>query len=183
MKKNSLKKKFAFTLIELLVTITVMIILSSMVFVGKTKSEKKLAVERGVFVLAANIRAIQEEGMSARKLVCPSGVTYQYGIYFNKVSLANSYLLFGDCNKNKNFDSEDLILREEKLEKNVFLSELKVDGISKNSLTIIVLPPEPTIFIDGKEWGASAEISLSLSDDPNWKKKIIVNSAGAIEIQ
>jgi len=170
------KRSKGFTLIELFVITTIIGILSSFLFLGKTKAERRLALGRSAFQLAQDLREVQEMAMGARETKCG---THNFGIYLKKGTEENSYILFGDCNANCHFDgsSSDEVLREVKLEKNV------VYGLSSD-LHIIFVPPDPEIYINStdclNDWGEEASITLSLNSET---KTVKINSAGRIEIE
>lgn len=165
-----------FTLIELFVVITIIGILSSALFLGKTKSEEELALQRAAYQLAQDLREIQEMTMGAGQALC--GI-HSFGIYLKQGSGQNSYILFGDCNTNCYFDGtpSDEVLREVKMKKNVVYNLL-------SALHIIFTPPDPKIYINStnclNDWGEEASISLLLNSKT---KTVKINSVGRIEIE
>ena len=167
-----------FTLIELLVTITIIGILSSILFLGSSAEEKKLALQRSIFQLSQDLREIQGLAMGFWEESCPGGAATGFGIYFHRVSFPESYLLYADCNDNQRKDGSDVILREVKLGKGV-----QVQSLSPSPLDIVFVPPEPTTSIGGVESGGEGVITLSLKSDSSQQKALRVNTAGRIEIE
>lgn len=170
--------KKGFTLIELLVIMTIIGILSSILFSARGIEEKKLALQRSIFQLSQDLREIQGLAMGFWEESCPGGTATGFGIHLHRVSLPESYLLYADCNDNQHKDGSDKILREVKLEKGV-----QVQSLSPSPLDIVFVPPEPATFIDGVESGREGVITLSLKSDSSKQKVLRVNTAGKIEIE
>ena len=175
--------KKGFTLIELFVVISIIGILSSVLFLGRTGAEKRLALQRAAYQLAQDLREVQEMTMGAEEAECG---TYNFGIYFHKISSPDSYLVFADCNNNQYRDSADDILKQVDLEKEVQISELEEKVVSTSltnsldTLDIVFLPPHPSVFIEREKWDREATITLQLDSA---RKKVKINSAGRIEIE
>ncbi|MDI6883129.1 MAG: prepilin-type N-terminal cleavage/methylation domain-containing protein [Patescibacteria group bacterium] len=170
--------KKGFTLIELLVTMAVIAILSSVLFLGRTGQEEKLALQRSAFQLVQHLREVQEMAMAGQEASCNGSKTYTFGLYFHKIQYPNSYLLFADCNGNQRRDGSDKILKELKLEKGV-----KVYDLSPSPLNLAFSPPDPVTYIERKNWGEEAVITLSLQSSESQQKKVKINTAGRIEIE
>jgi len=165
------------TLIELLVTMAIIAILSSVLFVGKTDSEKKLALQRAAYLLAQDLREAQEMSMGSSDVDCGGQTAKRFGIFLNPSS-PTSYIIFADCNESYRKDSDDIVLREVRLEKDVEICS------PKSSLSIVFQAPEPITFIDGKDdWGDEAVITFCLESNPSLQKILRINTVGRIEIE
>ena len=170
------KQSKGFTLIELIVVISIIGLLSGILFLGKTSGERRLALQRSAYQLSQDLREVQEMAMGAKETKCG---THNFGIYLKQGSGQNSYILFGDCNANCHFDdsSSDEVLREVKLEKDVVYS-------LPSDLHIIFVPPDPEIYINStdclNDWGEETSVTLSLNSET---KTVKINSAGRIEIE
>lgn len=170
-----------FTLIELLVVMSVIAILSAVLFLARGEGELRLRIQRSAFALAKNIREMQEIAMGAQELDCGGKTTYSAGLYFHKVALPDSYLLFADCNENRYKDVDDKILKEVKLEKGVIIYSL-----SSSPLNIVFSPPEPFTYLNMVKEEGEESIVLSSESDPEEsvrQKRIKLNTAGRIEIE
>jgi len=167
----SRKSGGGFTLIELLMTITIIGILSSVLFLGRTGAEKKLALGRSAYQLAQDLREVQEMAMGAGEAECG---THNFGIYLEQGTKKKSYILFADCNQNYSFQPSDEEIREVQLEEGITYTR-------SFKLNIIFVPPDPKTYINAEEWGEEAEITLQF--DSGDTKKVKINSAGRIEIE
>jgi prepilin-type N-terminal cleavage/methylation domain-containing protein len=172
MKKNFFVKekwKKGFTLAELLVVIFIITILSLTVTASYRQGQKIYSLQRSAQKLAADIRKIEEMAISTKSSACGKP---DYGIYIGSVP-TTSYILFADCNFNKDFDQEDLLIEKNNLEPTV-----EIRAISSMPLNLTFTPPDPTVNIPQDRNRAIIQISNETGD-----KKIIINKAGLIEIQ
>lgn len=169
--------KKGFTIIELLVVIAIIGILSSVLFLGKTDIEKKLALQRSAFQLAQDLREVQGMTMGAAEENCGIEKTYSFGIYFD-LTKPTSYLLFADCNADQTYNGNDKVLREVNLEKGVQIQSIS-PSIS-NTLNIVFSPPDPITYINVIDWAIEGIITFSLESNT---KQVKINSAGRIEIE
>ncbi len=174
-----MKKNKGFTLIELLVTMVIIGILSSILFLGSRAEEKKLVLMRAAYVLTQDLREIQEMAMGAGEVSCNGDVTHSFGVYFHRVTLPDSYLIFADCNDNQHKESKE-VLREVKLGEGLRIQHIAPPPVALN---IVFVPPDPMVYINGVESGAEGTISIWLEADPTRTKTIKINSAGRIEME
>jgi prepilin-type N-terminal cleavage/methylation domain-containing protein len=175
-------KSKGFTLIELFVTITIIGILSSVLFLGKTKGEERLALQSVAFQLAQDLREVQEMAMAADKMDCNGTETNSFGVHFKTNWKENEryyYILFADCNGNYTRDANDKDLRKVYLDKRVEITSLS----PSSSFSVVFAPPVPATYINTEGWGMEGVITLSLKSDLSQTKKIKINSAGRIEIE
>ena len=80
-----------FTLIEILISITIISVLTFMMFASKGNQEHQLALQRSSYQLAQDMRRAQEMGMSTKEFngIVPKG---GYGIYCNLLSSQHPFL-------------------------------------------------------------------------------------------
>ena len=165
------------SMIELLVTITVMLILSAILFLGRSIEKKELFLQIAGLTLAQDMREAQEMAMGAGEADCNGSKVYSFGVYFEMAS-PNSYVIFADCNNDQQKDTNDQLVREI-----VLKTEIEICGLSSSSLHIVFAPPEPIVYINGIEVGVEGTITLCLKDDSGVQQKVKVNSVGMIEIE
>lgn len=175
---NNLTMNQGFTLTELLVVIVIIGILSSVLFLGRTKSEERLALQRSAYQLVQDLREVQEMAMGAGEVDCGVEKTHSFGICFDLDS-STSYYLFADCgpNADQTYNGNDKLLREVNLEKKVQIQDISPISVL-NALNVVFSPPDPTTFINKEDWGEEATIILGLGMD---QRIIKINSAGRIE--
>jgi len=171
-KKINLSK--GFTLTELLVVTSIILILTVVVLASYKFFQSGIFLQQSTNRLIQDIRRM--EGMAIAAQECsscdPKNYKYSYGVYFNSSS-QDSYILFADCNNNKNYDGNDDIIEKVKLDKDIIISSL-----SANSLSIVFSPPDPEVDINP----SSDEAEITLSDNKGRSKKVIINKAGLIAI-
>jgi len=184
-------KNKSFTLIEVLVVISIIVILTGIVFAGYRSGQKQLALQRSANKLAQDIRRVQEMAMAAEEL--PSGeVPYGgYGVYLENDD--NSYIIYADNNGDRGRGSGDTDIETIYLEEGVSVSDLLVSHVgswgSKTIIAINFIPPDPEVSLQfflplpiGWFPGDGARIVLALESDPSKTKTITVNKVGLIEI-
>ncbi len=172
------------TLIELMVVISVVGILSSVMFVDFGGIEKQLALKRAVYQLAQDIRETEEMALgSIANISCSSGKTVcGFGMYFHPAPNDNFYTIFADCandcqNNNYAKDSGDTEIRQIFLEKTITLQK----ALPARPLSLIFSAPDPVVWINGINWGEETEITLQTPAGET--RKVRVNSAGRVEIE
>lgn len=143
MVENNFKSGFA--LIELLVVVSIFMIVFVFSYQGlrdnRHLEEFRLATER----LANDVKRVQTmvlSGVSDQDLG-----NISYGIFFDTAE-PQEYLIFKDTNINQLYDDgTDTIMETTFLPPDISLSEVS----TANQLTIIFLPPKPTMYINGGE--------------------------------
>lgn len=179
----------AFTLVETLVVIVIIVILSLIIIPNYNSTKQQLALQRSAFKLAQDIRIIQEMAISTEEL--PSGFPPGgYGMYIHIDSEdptpQNSYILFGDMNDNQKYGpGTDIQIGETKfLEKGV-----KIKSLSKDQMNIVFMPPDPEVFVAGKNPDDAAwtnfdpgEIVLCLENDETKEITLYVHGTGLVDI-
>lgn len=194
MKRN--KKFFGFTIIELLVVVSIILILSAIILANYRAGQKGLALSRAAYKLTQDLRRAQELAMSARDF---KGSPSQggYGIYF-KLTEPNHYILFADCDKEKDYDTQQQVLNcynaynpvtgasfsyPELLEDIAIEKDVKIRNLfpisNENTLVITFTPPNPDIFFNPD----AAIATITLTTDDGRTKNIVINKAGLIEIE
>jgi len=169
--------KKGFTLIEILIVMSIIFLLSAVVFIGRSDGEKRLALDRTAYQLAQDLREIEQMAMSAEEFTCKKNVTYSFGIRFStKKKEKNSYIIFADCNNDHKRGKGDKDIRKVSLEKGVEISAL----VPASPLSIVFEPPDPRVYIAQGVWNKEAQITLSFGSDT---KKVKINSAGRIAIE
>jgi Tfp pilus assembly protein FimT len=178
-------KNKSFALIELLVVISIIVILTGIVFAGYRTGQQQLALQRAANQLAQDIRRAQGLALAAENFhgAVPSG---GYGIYFSGTGIT-SYILFADCDNDKTYDTANTCPDcsvapcnsnqfPEQLETIELEKDVSISALSSSPLQIAFTPPDPTVTIT---LSAPGQITLSLSGQT---KTITVNKAGLIEI-
>ncbi len=176
--KNFLKKinvSKGFTLIELLVATSIIVILTVIILASYKFFQSDIFLQQSTNRLIQDIRRMEGMAIAGQDWsACGQNYQYKYGIHFSSSS-QDSYILFADCNNNKNYDGNDDIIEVVKLDKGIIISSL-----SSNLLSIVFSPPAPKIDIN-PSFINKAEITLS--DDKGRFKKVIINKVGLIAIE
>jgi Tfp pilus assembly protein FimT len=172
-----LKNNAGFSLVELVAVAAIIVLMLGIIFTNWRSGSKDLLLSRAAHKLAQDIRRAGEMAMSAKEFQgqVPQG---GYGIYLTTAN-SGSYILYADSNGNEKYDASD-----GKVETIYFENDVFIKVISQDNLSINFKPPIPKIEIKGTSSELTeAEITLSLQSNPNKTKKVIVNTAGLIEVE
>jgi len=177
-------KNKGFTLIELLVVISIIVILTGIVFAGYRTGQQQLALQRAANKLAQDIRRTGGMALAAEKIpggeIPPGG----YGIYFGAVN-DTYYKLYGDTSPdppNEKYNSGDQEIETINMEQGIKISQLISQLIPTSSLSINFKPPDPAIMLAGDSGIGEVTITICLISDTSKTKTVTVNKAGLIEI-
>ncbi len=177
------QKTKGITLIEMLVVISVVMILSAVIFANYRTGEKQFAFQRTASKLAQDFRVVQ--GMAGQEWEeCKIGENYHedykfgYGLFFDEIN-PKEYIIFADCRGNREYDPDiDKIVQRIELERGVAIESFS-PKIS-NRMNVVSVPPKPSIYINTEKTG-QAEVTLKI-EGTDQSKKIIVNTIGRVEI-
>jgi len=186
-----------FTLVELTVVIAIIVLLSGIVLTNYRVGEKGYALLRSAQKLAQDLRTTEKMAMASEILPSnfdgvggfPNG---GYGIYFENNS--NSYILFADCDNDKEYDAICPPLNcanncaeatpstpyPEKIKELSLEEKIKISNLYPSSpLSITFLPPDPVIKIKPEPFDNLAIITLTQNGQI---KTVKTNTVGLIEI-
>jgi len=179
--RNFMQK--GFTLIELLTTMSVIAIISAVVFADFSGSEKRLALKRSAYQVAQDLRETEEMALaSVSGADCGGGRSVcGFGLEFNAVQFPNSYLIFTDCSNdcassNYQYDINDKSIKRIYLEKNI-----QIQGLSPSPLDIVFTAPDPVVWINKNNWGSEGIITLKTPQ--NETRVVRVNSVGMVAVE
>jgi len=187
-----------FTLLELTVVIAIIILLSGIVLTNYRVGEREYALLRSAYKLAQDLRQVEKMATASETL--PSAIFPSdkdnggfpkggYGIFFQNNS--NSYILFADCDGDKEYDETGAALSCAEATsdtpypegiKELFLEEkIKISNLYPSSpFSITFFPPDPVIEIkSGELLYNSATITITYDGET---KTVKINTVGLIEI-
>ncbi len=172
-----------FTLIELLVTVAVIGIVSSVVFMGKSQEDEKLALKLSAFTLSQNIREMQEKALAAEDVVCPNPSNKPCGFGMHFETNNDVYTPFIDCSNNCDTSNHKLTGADKVLLDVSLGKKVKICSLPSSNWDLVFSPPDPAVYLDSVKWGAESVITLCLKLKPSQTKNIRLNNAGKIEIE
>lgn len=177
-----LKGSRGFTLVELLVTIGITIVLIALVVPSWKAGSGTLALDRAAVKLSQDIKRALEFSLSTRSHTCATGSISGYGIFLNDAN-EKEYLIFADCNGNYMYDYGQGI--DDDIEIIPLGIESQILTVSEGYISIMFVPPDPTVFIRdflGRDF-TSANVVLSLRNDVSTNKTLTINAKGVVSIQ
>ena len=180
-------KNKGFTLLEITVVISIITLLSTIFLANYRQGEKNFALQRSAHQLAQDLRRAQEMTMAGREFKGK----FQGGYGIHLVKGTGEYILFIDCDDDDvfdegnttcdNFGTEDILIEEVSrfsLEEGITIKEILP---SSPFLDIKFYPPDPSTTITPAPANDSATITLTFGGAS--EKKVIINTAGLIEIE
>ncbi|MDD5146246.1 MAG: type II secretion system protein [Candidatus Pacebacteria bacterium] len=181
--------QLGFTILELLVTITVMAILSAVVLAMTAQEEKLTLLKKTAYLVAQDIREMQNLAMSGQGRNCGSNITQVFGIHFDKSgpNWNQSYVLFADCNGNdlyKSSPDKDIIIRQVTLKPELNVADISLlAGNLGSTLDVTFRPPDPIISVNTATSGQETIITLGLKSNPSKTKVIRINTVGRVQVE
>ncbi len=173
-----------FTLIELMVSITVMLIISSAIMVGKSKEEEKMILNMSAFAFTQSLREYQEKALASETAVCPNVPDQVCGFGVHLAEGDDFFTPFIDCSSDCKSSNHTLTGVDTHLPTISFGSKIKICSMTKNNFDIVFAPPDPIVYFNNVDWALGEEsIVLCLKKDTSKIKTIKLNHAGKIEIQ
>jgi len=182
-----------YTLIELFVVMFTIILMGSILLSGYSTVDDQKALSMSVSRLAQDLRETQEKSLapsSEKKELCSDASPSEdrirqliFGAYFQQGN--DSYVLFVDCNDDKDYDSGvDKQITPIGLDNEVMVSKLSKNGNPPvSNLSIVFIPPSPDLYIDGSFGTTEVEIEVALKNDTTKNQTIRINKSGLIEIE
>lgn len=163
------KTKTGFTLVELMVAMGIMGIMALVVgprFAGMKRMQSMRAAKTQI---ANDVRYAQDSALSGVRLLnygaTPPG---GYGINFNS---PNSYIIFGDIDKNRSYSGANELLETVPLPSGITI----VSGLGINFVTA---PPYGESYVNG----TTGNFTVTLVDSIGTTGTVDVNSSGKVTI-
>lgn len=176
-KKN--KNQLGFTLTELLTVVFIIGLISSILVVNWRRNEKQYLLQRIAQEIVQNIRKTQD--MALNSLSYQDEIPdYSYGVYFDKDD-KNSYLIFGDRNKNNTYQPSDIEVGNAiQIE-----SGIEIASLSSENQDLDITFSIPDGFVNIEPLATSAVITIKRINGtcPQNCKNIIVRNTGQVNIE
>ncbi len=175
-----------FSLIELLITMSIMMIVSGLVFFNHSRFNSNILIENLAYEISLTIRQAQSFGWLVKET--SGGFEGGYGVHFDSDS--DEFLIFADTHPsgapNHIYDAgSDEIIDELKMMNNNKIDQLCVEtDCSAGILDISFVRPNPDAFIRADGSGTDkATAEIHVISPKGLKKKILINKIGQISIE
>ncbi|MEK9129807.1 MAG: type II secretion system protein [Patescibacteria group bacterium] len=167
-----------FSIIELIVVISIIGIMSSLMFANYRQGERESTLEYATQQVAQDIRKAQNLSLAGSKL--DEDYTYGYGIFFDK-NKKSEYFIYGDVGEKNKYYKFNIENDKEIFSEPIVLSTNVEINITKNE-DIFFAPPDPITYINGEnDNNVKTEIKICFTTI-NKCKTILVTTAGRIEV-
>ncbi len=99
------RQKKGFTTIELIVTISILVIITTSIFISYPTFRQNISLKRTAQEIALTIRQAQVYGLSTKEFQPETSIFSGYGVHFESGS--DSFVLFADVDNDKTYDVGD----------------------------------------------------------------------------
>ncbi|MDD3102403.1 MAG: prepilin-type N-terminal cleavage/methylation domain-containing protein [Patescibacteria group bacterium] len=163
--------KRAFTLIELVVVISITALIAGMVFANMRSGGRSVNINSDAEKLAGVIKQAQMMSLSGQQI---NGIRPDdgYGVYIT----TNSYKLFVNDNLGSShlYEAEDTVVQS-------FDFTQYVEA-SPTGTTIIFIPPQSTIYVDGSQLGDPKTLILTQTQE-NLNAYVRIKAYGEVDVR
>lgn len=179
------------TLIELLTVVSIILILSAVVFGNYRIGNNAQALDRAAQKLAQDFRRVNELSISGKGL---SSSLNAYGIYFDRTTAASSktYIVYKNAVNGTVYTYNtgapaDTIDQTINIEKGVKICDILGNGTGGiNTISVAFVPPEPVVYMDANYANYETTIKLGIESDncaATAKFKYVkINNVGRVDV-
>ncbi|HOS88068.1 MAG TPA: type II secretion system protein [Candidatus Pacearchaeota archaeon] len=185
LRNRNVEIEAGFTLIELVTVVSVIIILSSLVFGNYQSSRDTLALDRAAQRLSQDLRRASELSLSNYQETQGSQAI---GVYFN-INNPLQYILFSERNTLVDHirSAGDVDLETIKIEEGIKICSIKKGSTVTSPLSIEFAPPMPNVYLAG-DANTTDDVSIVLAPvsetnctAPAKSKIVKINKIGRID--
>lgn len=187
-KKEGPEERKGYTLVELLVVISMIGIMTAVVFISSRNSPKTLTLDRTAQKVSQDIGQVRGMAMGGKQVSCNvGGPVNGYGIFFD-ISDASHYLIYANCDAQKGYSSNDTQVGGLlPLEKGISISGLKLGSSEsvQTKMSIFFLPPDPTVYVSNDSATferATSSVTLSI-DGVSQNKILEIKGSGVVNVK
>lgn len=179
------KQKKGFTTIELIVTISILVIITTAIFIKYPAFRQSISLKRTAQEIALTIRQAQVYGLSVKEFQPGTSIFSGYGVHFE--SGTDSFILFADIDNNKTYDVGENV-QVFQIQTGDKISGLCANGIcGANKMDIVFYLTNPPVSITTDTGGTlpfgSSYAGVVISSLQGQTKTVSVLASGQIAVQ
>ncbi len=173
---NFLKNQNGFTIVEMIVSVSIVVLLTGLFLANYHAINKRSEINMVAQKMLSDIHLAQSKSLSLEEYGVDNIPLGGWGIHL--VEGESGYIIFADDNGDKEYNIGEA--DETMGAKNISMTNVVISNIDlDNSLDIIFLPPNPTVYFNG-ESGQAFNITLS---DGESEKNIAINFLGVVDVE
>jgi len=176
-------RQAGFTIIELVVTTSILVIVSTLIFVDYPGFQSNISLKKAAQEVALTIRQAQVYGLGVREFQTGTGIYPGYGVHFD-VASPDAFVLFADINSDNIYSGAQENVELFKIQTGEKISDICVSGgaCGFNTADIIFFRPKPLVVI--KANGSSySGVEIKIISPRGQIKTIVILSSGQISIK
>lgn len=178
------RQKRGFTTIELIVTISILVIITTLVFINYPTFRQNISLKRTAQEIALTIRQAQVYGLSTKEFQPGTSTFSGYGVHFE--SGFDYFVLFADTNNNKTYDGaiEDVqMFQIQTGDKIADLCGNVTCGVKKMDIVFYLTNPPVSITADGITLPSGSDAGVVIISLQGQTKTINVLPSGQIAVK
>lgn len=184
------KRKNALTTVELVVTVSILILVSGVIFGNYSGFRENVSIKRTAQEIALAIREAQVYGLSVKEYLPGSNTFPGYGVHF-ALSASDNFIVFADVSNLNYYDpgsgcgsGSTECVENYKITTGGKITAL-CGGIdcSLSDLNVIFLRPNPFVILKTESGTSYSDVSIKITSPGGKIKTIRVLSTGQISVE
>lgn len=183
-----------FTMVEVVILLAIFSLVASVVLVSFPAFSQRINIQRTAVNLALSLRKAQNMAFAVRQApTAPPQVPPAYGLYFNRVAMPNSYLIFADFSPagspNGRYDPppRDTLIETVTLGPGItwgeFTSDLGGANQPQDILNVSFSVPEARVGIANAAQSVGESAEIVLLGRTGIRRSIILRTTGQISVR
>jgi prepilin-type N-terminal cleavage/methylation domain-containing protein len=179
-----------FTLIEMLIAIGIMVAITSVVVLNRSKAGEGATLKNDADLMSLNIRQAQVNSIAVRETSAGSGnFNVGYGVYFPHLAI-NSYIVWVDTNGNGVYDggetlSTGVLSNGELISDLCVLNSVGAEVCNQSNLNMRFLRPNtaPLLYANGVLQSGIQGLRIKITSTSGLLRTVTIYSTGEISVQ
>ncbi len=178
------RQKRGFTMIELIVTISILVIITTSIFIKYPTFRQNISLKRTAQEVALTIRQAQVYGLSTKEFQPETSIFSGYGVHFE--SGTDSFILFADADNDKTYDGASENVQVFQIQTGDKIADLcgnEICGVMKMDIVFYLTNPPVSITADSILLPFGSDAGVVIISLQGQTKTISVLPSGQIAVE